>query len=341
MGGLAIISLLFPESRHIFTLWIQDTVGSIFMQSIHALYCTFILLIFSTVSGEFSVFFKLFCLILFIPLTNFLQGIFKLSSGGVLTGIGLNGVNSIAAAVSFGKSMKSLNHKTPNMGQLNETKISALAKGTNSKPWQKTTNLLAKTGMYAGGAAGLVLGPSGAIIGGTIASKMLPATLQAPRNIAGGLKGLKDTFGAAKSKGMPNVMSNIQDKRNFYGNVGESLGTMVGQGKMGRQIGNFASGVSNKRILNSSELGGLSGLSIRDLASRYPESEFIFKQTNEGSGLYKVNDGGEDSLISPIGAADTSLANGETRCIDYRVEVVASSLILVRVLIIILNELHH
>ncbi|UXJ71404.1 hypothetical protein [Lysinibacillus fusiformis] len=318
MGGLAIISLLFPESRHIFTLWIQDTVGSIFMQSIHALYCTFILLIFSTVSGEFSVFFKLFCLILFIPLTNFLQGIFKLSSGGVLTGIGLNGVNSIAAAVSFGKSMKSLNHKTPNMGQLNETKISALAKGTNSKPWQKTTNLLAKTGMYAGGAAGLVLGPSGAIIGGTIASKMLPATLQAPRNIAGGLKGLKDTFGAAKSKGMPNVMSNIQDKRNFYGNVGESLGTMVGQGKMGRQIGNFASGVSNKRILNSSELGGLSGLSIRDLASRYPESEFIFKQTNEGSGLYKVNSDGEDSLISPIGAADTSLANGETRCIDYK-----------------------
>lgn len=317
IGGLAIVSLLFPESRHIFTLWIQDTLGAIFMQSIHALYCMFILLVFSTVSGEFSVFFKLFCLILFLPLTSFLQGIFKLSSGGTLTAVGLNGVNTIAATASFAKSMKSLQHRTPNIGQLNETKISALAKGNNSMPWKKTTNLLAKTGMYAGGAAGLVLGPGGSILGGMAGAKILTSTLQAPRNMAAGLKGLKDSIGNAKSKGMPNVMGNIQEKRNFYGNVGESVGAMFGQGKMGRQIGNFASGVSNKRILNSSELGGLGGLTIRDLASRYPESEFIFKQTNEGSGFYKVNDG-EDILISPIGAADTTLADGETRYIDYK-----------------------
>lgn len=317
LGGLAIISLLFQETRHIFALWLQDLLGAIFMQSIHAFYLTIILLLFSTVSGELAIVLKMISLILFIPLSTWLQNLLRLSSGGVLTSIGMNGVNTIATTVATARSFNSKKINTPKMGQLAETKISALGKGANSTMWTKATSFASKAGVVTGVAAGSVLGPGGAILAGTAGSKLFSSTLQVPRNVAAGLKGSYDTVKDARKNGFSNVMSNIQQKQLFFGNMGESMGTMVGRGEVGRKMGNFASGITNERILNSSELGGLRGITIQQMASRFPEADFIFKQTNEGSGFY-LTQNQQDTLISPIGAADPNLSNGETRCIDYK-----------------------
>lgn len=325
LGGLAILSLLFATTRSYFGIWIKDFLGAIFMQSIHALYLSIVLLMVSTMDGEGGVIFKLLMLIMFIPISSMLMGMMSMNSGGIAMAAGMTGVNSLAAATRLAKKGMSkggngkgkIPGKTPNMGKLKTTGISAVASGGNSKAWTSAKSVFAKSGMVVGGAAGSVLGPGGVMLGGSMGGKVAGAMLQGPRNVAGGVKGISDTMKQAKTAGMKNTLGNLQDRRAYFGNLGESAGAMIGKGGLGRDIGHGLSGVSRQRLFSSGEAGGLAGKSIGELAKENPGAKVSWMQTNAGSGFY-MQDNGQMKAISPLGAADHTLAKGETRMMDYQ-----------------------
>lgn len=318
LGGLAILSLTFESTRSYFGTWFQDFAGAVFMQSVHAFYLTIVLLFTSTMSGEGAVFFKLFLLIMFIPLSTTILNWMGLSSGNIATSTGTTGVNSIAGAMRMAGAGKKMLGKQPSkLSSLGNTKISSLATGSHSKSWQTAKSVFSKGAMVAGAMAGSVVGPGGAVLGGQLAGKGAGALLQAPRNIAGGVKGAVDTIKTAKTDGFKGTMSDISKRREFFGNLGESSGALIGAGGAGRSVGHALSGVSRQRLLNSSELGGFRGNTLSQIAQQNPGATMSWMQTNQGSGLY-LNNGGDLKQISPLGAADPSLNNGERRMIDYQ-----------------------
>jgi len=319
LGGLAIISLLFASTRSYFVTWLQDLCGSIFMQSIHAIYMTIVLLLVNLVEGEFSVVIKLVLLILFLPLSSMIMNWIGLSSGGLATSIGLQGVNSIATAVRVAGMMNSRmpkKQKSNTLGNLQSTRISANAKGNYSDTWTSAKNIMGKTGMLVGAAAGSVLGPGGVLLGARMGSMGAQSLMQVPRNIGSGVHSAVSTIKDAKADGFKNVMGNLQSRRAFFGNLGESAGVMFGSGNAGRNVGHALSGVSRQRLMNSSENGGYSGMTLGQIASQNPEAKIAWMQTNQGSAMY-MDDNGTLKRISPLGEADPSLKNGENRMIDY------------------------
>lgn len=324
LGGLAILSLLFTSSRSYFGTWIQDFLGAVFMQSIHAIYLSIVLLLVSTTDGEWAIFVKLFLLILFIPMSTMVMGWLNLSSGAVATSVGLQGVNSIASAAriaKMGKNKIGKNKlpigKSPDFGNLRKTQLSTTASGANSKAWVSAKSVFAKSGMIIGAAAGSVLGPGGVMLGAGMGGSAAGGLLQGSRNLAGGVKGITDTMKLAKTDGMKNTFGNLQNRRAFFGNLGESTGSMVGKGEFGRSVGHGLSGVSRQRLFHSSEEGGFAGKTFGDIAKEHPGANVSWMQTNAGSGFY-MEDNGSMRAISPLGAADPTLAKGETRMMDYQ-----------------------
>lgn len=321
LGGLAILSLLFESTRSYFGTWIQDFIGAVFVQSIHALYLTIVLLFVAQLEGETAVVFKLLLLVLFIPLTSAIMNWMNLSSGDLATSVGMSGVNSLAGAVEMSKKLSHIPKgkggisKQPQLSSLKTSRISEAGKGGNSKPWQTAKSVTSKLGMGVGAAAGSVLGPGGMMLGASVGGMAGKGLLQVPRNVAGGIKGTMDTVKGVRKDGFKNVMGDLQKRRMYFGEMGESLGTMIGAGGAGRGVGDALSGVSRQRLANSTENGGLGGGTLESLAKKHPGANVSFMQTNQGSGFY-MNDGTQ--LISPMGAADTNLANGEVRKVDYQ-----------------------
>lgn len=321
LGGLAILSLLFESTRSYFGTWIQDFIGAVFVQSIHALYLTIVLLFVAQLEGETAVVFKLLLLVLFIPLTSAIMNWMNLSSGDLATSVGMSGVNSLAGAVAMSKKLSHIPKgkggipKQPQLSSLKTSRISEAGKGGNSKPWQMAKSVTSKVGMGVGAAAGSVLGPGGMMLGASVGGMAGKGLLQVPRNVAGGIKGTMDTVKGVRKDGFKNVMGDLQKRRMYFGEMGESLGTMIGAGGAGRGVGDALSGVSRQRLANSTENGGLGGGTLESLAKKHPGANVSFMQTNQGSGFY-MNDGTQ--LISPMGAADTNLANGEVRKVDYQ-----------------------
>ncbi|MFG3613391.1 hypothetical protein [Rummeliibacillus stabekisii] len=323
-GGLAIVSILFDSSKKMFSAWLQDFLGAIFMQSIHALYFTIVLLFVSTLGGESAVFFKLILLALFLPLSSMVMGWLNLSSSSIASSTGMTGINSINTMMNMASKVKrAKSKKIPgknngmDLSQIGKTRISSTGSGLDSSKWISAKSIMAKSGVVVGATAGSVLGPAGAQMGGRIGGAVAPALLQTPRNVAGGVKGVVDTVKTAKKEGFNNIGQDINKKRKLYGDLGESLGTMIGAGSIGRSVGNSLSGVSRQRLLNSKENGGFGGVTLDTLASKYPGANVSFMQTNEGSGFY-LNKDGSMVPISPMGAADTNLKNGEARMVDYQ-----------------------
>lgn len=323
-GGLAIVSILFDSSKKMFSAWLQDFLGAIFMQSIHALYFTIVLLFVSTLGGESAVFFKLILLALFLPLSSMVMGWLNLSSSSIASSTGMTGINSINTMMNMAsRAKRAKSKKVPgknngmDLSQIGKTRISSTGSGLNSNKWMSAKSIMAKSGVVVGATAGSVLGSAGAQMGGRIGGAVAPALLQTPRNVAGGVKGVVDTVKTAKREGFNNIGQDINKKRKLYGDLGESLGTMIGAGSIGRSVGNSLSGVSRQRLLNSKENGGFGGVNLDTLASKYPGANVSFMQTNEGSGFY-LNMDGSMVPISPMGAADTNLKNGEARMVDYQ-----------------------
>lgn len=309
-GGLAIIGLLYERTRKYFRMWLIDFIGAIFMQSVHSIYFAVVIMFVNT--GSAGVFFKIILLFLFLPMSSMLLSIMGMSTASITVRGSQNMVNSAARLIRAKQMFKGKTKNPKDLG--GKTAISALAEGTNSGSWNKFKAGAQFSGAVLGGTAGMVIGGGGAALGASVGSKMMGSTLQAPRNIAAGVKGIMDTRGKVNDKSLS--LNNISDKRQYFGSMGESVGTMFGQGQIGRKIGYKLSGVSTDRVLNSTELGGLGSVTLSDISAKYPEAKIQFQQTNEGSGFY-LDDNGSMKLISPIGEADTRLKDGMMRTIDF------------------------
>lgn len=316
IGGLVIVGIMFKSTRHIFSKWLLDFAGAIFMQSIHAIYFTAVILFVAI--GDLSIIFKMGLLILFLPLGSMLLNMMGFASANMTVSSTQKGVAAVNKAIRFknfskGKFPKNTNTPVGNLAT-GETKISALAKATNNPGWGIGKTAAQTVGSFAGATAGLVIGGHGAALGGTFGANAVGAAIQAPRNVVAGVKGILDT--RKKITNNEFNMNNISDKRQAFGSFGESVGTIFGKGNVGRAIGEKFSGVSKERLMNSAELGGLGGVNLSDLTSKYPDAKVLFEQTNEGSAFYLAN-GESKQQISPIGLADSALPDGLTRTIEY------------------------
>lgn len=313
MGGFAILALLFEKTRRIFSLWFMAFIGNVFLQSIHAIYLGAILLFFS-IDG-LSVFFKFLLLLFFLPMSSMMMTWIGLADGLMAVRTGQDLTNKAATAFTLakrGSKMLGAKKGMPAVDTIGKTRISALA--TNMNGLNVVKNVAGMTSAGLGAAAGLIVSPGGAVLGGMAGSTFAKGAIQGASNTFAGIKGMKETLEKTKAEGFN--MNHLSDRRQYYGNMGESIGTFVGKGEFGRNIGHALSGVSRQRILNSTEIGGLGGLTINDVVTRYPGAAIQFQQTNEGSGFY-LNENGDMKLISPLGHADSSLDDGQTRVVDY------------------------
>lgn len=287
LGYVAAYSLLFNRSRAFFGTWMRELLGNVFLQSIHAIILYGMAMFASMGAG---VIYKLGLMMMFIPLTGMISKWLKLGDssskmGSALTMVGLGGVMSTmmltsqAGSIMRGGSMRNgdmsnSSNSTASMGgALNEgnslsaagggsdssiTSISMDAMGMNSSAWTDTKNKLTNTAGAVFGAAGMVAGPGGSMIASKVGSAATGALLQAPRNVGFGMKhaisaisGAQNYVGADGSKGFKGMMGNLAERRAFFGNMGESVGAMVGKGQAGRHIGQSLSMVSRQRLASS------------------------------------------------------------------------------------------
>lgn len=317
-GGFAIVCLLFPSTRKVFLRWLLDFTGVVLMQTFHALYFAAILIMIDV--DKVSEIFELFLLILFLPISSMAMMLFSFTAGSTAVQAGQRMTSGVNMAVNkasnsgnqIAKLANSSSGKLGKAASVGSSKISALAKGGNSFGTFKT--IAGITGRVAGTMAGSVIGGGGMALGGNLGQMAGNQGLQTARNVVAGASGLMDTRGKIKSGSLDS--NNMQDKRTLYGNMGESFGTMLGMGNAGRQVGEKMSGVSDEMIRNSTADGGLAGVTLQEIAATYPDATLQFRQTNEGSGFY-MNNGEDDKLVSPLGAADPNLKDGETRVQDY------------------------
>lgn len=324
LGILAIMSLMYRSTRFFFGTWLRELTGAVFIQSVHALLITIILISSSMTSGEMSVFYKMGLLILFLPLSSMIFSWTGLSSASFQHSMGMTGVNTIAASAYVARRIGNLSRqrrvpKQPNKGtDVGKTKISAGASGNYSKGWQDMKKVAGLTGSLVGGAAGTVLGPAGVALGAAAGGKLGAGSIQGMRNMASGLYNTRNTWRDARNTGLRNTLSNIQSRRQFMGNMGESLGSMVGLGSQGRKVGHAFSGVSRQRLLNSMEMGGFGGQTLQELQTQFPGAHVSWHQDNMGSAFYMQDSEGQLKQISPFGEADPSLNNGEMRKVDFQ-----------------------
>ena len=327
LGPLAGMSLMFPRVRAFFSTWLKEIVGVVFLQSVHALLIFIFIQISQMLPGEGGIFMKMGMLLFFLPVTSMVLGWLKLSESAkmsaVMAGTAISSIGAVAQSVQGQlrdkpKSKDSNESLNLAKNENNRTKISSTASGEHSKGWASTKKAVGVTGATVGGLAGAVAGPMGARFGSGLGGSLSKGILQGSRNVAAGGLGVKDSIKSAKGNhGFRNSMKNIQTRRDFFGNMGESVGSVFGKGELGRSVGHGLSGVSRQRLANSSENGGLGGLSLSNLSQLIPGGGIHWIQNNQGSAFYRSN-GEEMERISPLGAADTSLRNGENRMVDFR-----------------------
>ncbi|MCP1161367.1 hypothetical protein [Bacillus infantis] len=317
---LAGMSLLSSRLKHFFSTWVRDLCGLVFLQSFHGVILTVFILLSSMVSGidETGVIYKMTLLILFIPLTGMLTSWFNLSEANSnLDKMGMFGVQSAAVAVNLTKSIRRLPSAKSgpiNLAEQSRTKLSERAQGINSKGWNSAKKVMSGTGAFIGGTAGLVLGPQGAILGSQIGKGVTGGVLQGSRNISSFTLNARDTLkGIKENGGLKNTFNDIGKRRAMFGDVGESVGSLIGRGGTGRHIGHAFSGGSRQRLLNSSELGGFAGVNLESLKEISPDSNYKWIQDNKGSALYMQQGEDQWNRVSPLGAADSSMGTGMQR----------------------------
>ncbi|MGG3806481.1 hypothetical protein [Metabacillus fastidiosus] len=324
LAPIAGFSLLYPASRHFFGTWVRELCGMIFIQSFHGIILTLFLMLSTLVSGASGTVFKMILLILFIPLTGMIMSWLKLSqSNNAMHRVGMMGVSSAAQVARASKMVMSrrnpFREKNINLANQSKTKISSLADGKHSKLWNGVKSGVGTTGALIGGTAGMVLGPQGSQLGASLGKGFSLAALQGSRNIGAFGGNIHRSFKELKGSGsFKEGFRDISKRREFFGNLGESTGALVGFGGAGRQIGHAFSGVSRQRLLNSNELGGLGGANLDHFSQMYPGQDVKWLQNNQGSAFYL--DRGNDNLerISPIGRADPLLSDGINREIGYQ-----------------------
>lgn len=345
MAPIAAISLLYAKSRQFFGTWFKEFLGNVFLQSIHAL----IMVMFAGLATVGAgVLFKIGMLVMFVPITGMVSKWLNLGDSSSQLGktMGSMGMAGIAGAAMLTRKAGGV-VKGKGKGQQgdvqggvsgdmgndnNATNITDSVKGTNSKGWQVAKKGLGFAGAVTGGAIGLGFGgPAGAVAGGVLGKKAVQGVGQAGYSgVKGGKsalntlndvakKGTQGKYGSgiigtpmssahAFGSGLKQTWGDIAERRQFMGNIGESLG-----GTTGKKIGHAMSGVSQNRIM-AQKYGNID---LEDLSKKYPGAKMQMRQTNAGSAMY-VQNGDEWQQVSPMGAADKELKDGEVRAVDYQ-----------------------
>lgn len=370
LGFVAGYSLLFSRSRAFFGTWMKELLGNVFLQSIHAL-LLFGMAMFASLGA--SPIYKLGLMMMFLPITGMISKWLNIGDssskvGGAMTMAGLGGVMSTmmltnqAGNILRGGSMHGGNMQGGNMsnssnsqnnsggffgntslseagGALDSsiTSISTDASGVNSSGYMNTKNVLSNVGGAVFGAAGLVLGPAGAVAGAKVGQAVTSTMIQGPRNIASGIKstmstvqGAQNFVGSGGQVGFKAMMGDVGQRREFFGNLGESVGAMAGMGGVGRKVGLAMSGVSKQRLLSTPTSQGGRGMlgadgklnppSFESIAKQYPGAEMRYIQTNKGSSMYVKPPNADWNSAIPVGtpgAADPSIPNGQARMMNY------------------------
>jgi hypothetical protein len=343
LGPIAAVSLLYARTRSFFTSWLKEMAGNVFLQSIHAI----TLGLFAGIAGMGAgSIFKLGMIIMFIPVTGMISKWLNLgdSSSALGRAATMTGLGGVMGAVTLAKGAGSvMKQRGGNAGSTGDTpsasgdlgsdasgtNISANASGKHSPIWQRARQAMSLAGGVAGATMGLPLGPAGVALGGAIGSKVGKGLLQAPRNISTGvaqaistMKNMPMSFSEGEGgwsgfkKGFGNMWGELSSRRQFMGNMGESLGSLAGLGESGRKIGQMMSGVSRSRI-QQEQFGNKT---LDDYARENPGANVQWRQDNQGSAFY-MQDGSNPSQwrrISALGAADSSLKTGEQRLVDYK-----------------------
>lgn len=362
IGFIAAYSLIFPKTKGFFGVWMKELIGNIFLQSVHGLILFTFAMMASVGAGNFM---KLGLMMMFIPLSGMISkwlnigdSSTKLGQTATMMGMGglvsttmiakqagnvmrggnmFGGTNSSASNFSSGGDLTT-NGSVMNAGGASDsafTAITANAKGDNSPIWNSMKKAGGAAGAIIGGGAGMVLGPAGSAIGASVGMKAAQGIMQTGRNMSmGGLDAIKSirsatNYSGVGGTGISGMMNDLQGRRSFFGNMGESMGSMVGLGIAGRGLGQALSGVSRQRIAaNPSSMGGtgitrpdgsVSQMTWGKLARTSPGANVRFAQTNQESGFFKQNANGSWEKFGATGAADSTLKNGAIRMMDYKV----------------------
>ncbi|MCA1064649.1 hypothetical protein QTG56_23870 (plasmid) [Rossellomorea sp. AcN35-11] len=366
MGVVAAASLIFAKTRYFFGVWLKELVGNIFLQSIHAIilfsFATMastdaseifklgMLIMFIPVTGMISKWLSLGDSSSKLGSTLTMTGLAGVGgavmltkkAGSVIRGGGPGGgesANGNSSSNPFGSTAK----QTERGGGADTapTSISTKASGSGSRSWE-----LAKTGAeifgtVAGGVAGSVLGPGGVVVGAGAGGALARGGTQFSRNVAGSAAGtgrtLADAYKFGKESkenggsGFKENWTNLEQRRKIFGMAGESAGSLLSWGgtsaaTAGKSLGQMASGVSQKRLMETSqERGGFAladgrALTPDTLQESYGGKDAMWVQNKDHSYFaLKNDDGTAGKRITPYGAGDTSLKGDTTRYMDYKV----------------------
>lgn len=350
MGPIAAYSLMFNKSRGFFGVWTKELIGNTFLQSIHAI----VLFAFASFSAlGAGVIMKLGLMMMFIPVSGMISkwlniGDSSTKLGQALTMTGLGGImTTMMVANQAGNIIRGGNLSTfgtnstlassaenslINAGggsDSQSTRISSLATGSNSSSWQAVKKGTGAVGAFIGGAAGAVtMNPLGIMAGAKAGQKVAEGVLQGSRGTAAGLMNTFSTvkeaaaYTGADGSGFRAFMGNLDRRREFAGNLGESLGSMTGSqalSQMGRRIGHGLSGVSRNDLTHASpSIGGAGGQTWEQISKLNPGAEVMNVQTNRSSAFYMKDQSGQWSQVGIKGAADSSLKNGSVRATSFR-----------------------
>lgn len=356
MSPFAAYSLLFAKTRSFFGTWIKELIGNIFLQSMHAIILFMFCMIASIMNGgPGAMVFKLGMIIMFIPITGMLSkwlnlgdSSTKIGSAATMMGAGAIGgammlMKGTPAMVRNGNAQGGFGSLGGGMGasgggaggaggagesggmDSGATAISRAAAGGSK--WNSAKSTMGKVGGFMGATMGLSMGPAGVMLGSRVGSGIMSGGMQAARNIGSGM--INTGKSIAGEKGLsgltPSAMkerwSNLEERRNTFGNVGESLGSVVGKGEAGRSMGQMLSGVSRPALHSANpSVGGFGEQTLEDIASNPINAgrDVRWDQTNEGS-RFSMDDGsGNYKPISVMGAADSELKNGEVRSVSFK-----------------------
>lgn len=370
LGFVAGYSLLFTKTRPFFGTWLRELLGNVFLQSIHALVMYGMAMFAATGAGVFYKLGLMIMFIpLTGMISKWLQiGDSSSKLGSSMTMVGLGGVMStmmltsqagsiirggnVAGSTSYGgnNSNSSFDGSSENATSFGPglmsggggsdsslTSISTDASGATSNTWTNSKAAISKLGGAVGGVAGVVAGPMGVMAGRAIGEKATGALMQGPRNLGMGLKNTMSTIQSARNytgsqgTGFRSMMNDLPQRRAFFANLGESVGSMAGAGGLGRSLGAGLSGVSRQRLAATSIASGGRGMvdasgnvvpaTFSSLAKQYPGASMQMVQTNQGSSMW-LNNNGSFHQVGLTGAADSSLKSGEARVMDYQLPAV-------------------
>ncbi|MGE8081504.1 hypothetical protein [Peribacillus loiseleuriae] len=214
------------------------------------------------------------------------------------------------------------------------TNITASSKGANSNSWNTAKTVAGTVGGAILGTAGSVLGPQGAAVGAMVGNTVSQGVMQGSRNVSSGVYNSIQTVKGASAyegvggTGVKGMMNDLSARRSFFGNMGESVGSVIGAGGIGRSLGHAFSGVSRQRLSSTlPEFGGsgvaradgsVSSMSWNELAKIAPNAEVRFAQTNSESSYWWKNPSGQWNRMGNNGAADPTLKDGAVRMMNYK-----------------------